>query len=491
MFAIPWFDSNPEGFFKLKGSRLIWATAILSSLGFSMIGYGNALMGGIINEEPFKQRFDYPSSSEIGFITAIYGVGAFVGSILTSLVGDSFGRRKSIAIGAIVMILGSLVQSSAITLRSLSVGRFVSGTGLGFLNSTIPVLQNEVSPHGERGMYVAVYCTTLNVGILVAYWVNFSLRNLGSDKSWRLPILLQIFILAPILALTVLTCESPRWLLLKDRDSNALQVLANLENSEPDDPLVEDKFHSLKESVVWDTVDAEQSSFWQDFYNPNDIIATKRLWISLSVQIFQQLGGINVLIYYCPILFEDSIKLSSQTSSQLSVLLQIWLVVTSMVPWSLLDRVGRRPLILGGISGQGASMLMQAIFIYQLNIHGNSNDSEKSSLSIWAILSIVTLFTFEASFAIGMQASVWVYCSEILPLRLRGRGTSLATSANWATNSVLVHLAPVVLEKLNYASFLILAALNFTFLPVAYLAFCETKGLSLEQVDQLFLEHQD
>jgi sugar porter (SP) family MFS transporter len=471
------YDSHPTGIVNL-GERTVVFVTLLSCLGFSLVGYGNGLMGGFINEDGFLRRFGYPDDGVISFVTAIYGIGAFSGAIFTAILGDYLGRRPCIALGSIIMMVGAIFQGTAVSIPQLIVGRIVAGFGLGVINSSVPVLQAELSPQHSRGTHVAIYCTTLNLGILVVYWINFWAMDLDSDLSWQLPTFLQIVILVPLFILTTIVPESPRWLLAHDRDDAGKLVLANMTHRDPNDRLIINQAEILKETILLDL--ADKRSFFRDIYKSDEMQSCRRLWTSFGIQIFQQLGGINVLIFYTTSLFEKSIGFSPRSAALMSGLLQTWLVVASIIPWFLIDRLGRIPLIMGGIFVQFASMAMQSFFVYQID---NQTNLKSSS----AIGAAIMLFVFEGAFTIGMQATVWVYCSEILPLRLRNKGTALSTSGNWLANFFVLHLAPILLQSIGYGTYLLFAVLNALFLPLVMWYFKETKGLSLEEIDGLFI----
>ncbi|KAK9427196.1 general substrate transporter [Lipomyces doorenjongii] len=461
----------------LRGKALLIATTLLSSLGFLLIGYDNGLMGGFINGIPFNRAFDYPRPIILSTMVAIYEVGGFLGSILISFWGEKLGRRQSIAGGAVVMIIGAIIQGTSYDIAQMLVGRIISGIGIGIINSTIPVLQAEISPQATRGLYVAMYCTTLNLGIVIAYWLDFGMSSLDSEVSWRFPTVFQIIFLLAILYLTFMVPESPRWLTSHDMGDDARKVIAALKGTDIDHPEVIGQFNDIKETVIMEM--AEGAGSWSDFYKTDGLQSSRRLWTACAIQIFQQLGGINALIYYATTLFQQSIGFTPRMAGLMSGFLQTWLLISSFIPWFLIDRLGRRPLILGGISVQAAVMAIQAALIFQVQ----HNTAHMHSAAIGAA---AMLFIFEGAFTIGMQSTVWVYPSELLPLRLRSKGSALSTAANWICNFLVVEITPPAIQNIGYRTYIIFAVLNAAFVPVVFFFFKETKGLSLEDIDLLF-----
>ncbi|CEF75734.1 unnamed protein product [Fusarium graminearum] len=462
---------------ELQGQSLILTVSVLTSLGFMLIGYDNGLMGGLVNTTAFKDTFNDPNADMIGVIVAIFEVGCFFGAIFTSIWGERLGRRCSILIGCIVLMIGAILQAASYSRAMMIVGRVVSGVGLGTINSTVPVLQAEFSPKSSRGIYVCAQLSTLNFGIFLVYWIDYALSSHHGSYAWRVPVILQCVPIFVMICLLKFIPETPRWLAAHDRPEECLQILARIHGTSVDDPDVR-----LLHSVITQTVAYETSigsGSWKDLLKEDSIKSRKRLLLSCTLQSFQQLGGINAIIYYSTTLFEKSIGFSAHMSSLMSGFLQTWFFIASFIPWFLIDRIGRRPLLLSMTTVMAATMAVQAGLIYQ--VQNNTASAHASGIAAAAML-----FIFQAAFTIGFQATVWVYPSEILPLRLRQRGSSISTASNWIFNYMIVQITPVSISNIGWRTYIIFAVLNAFFVPVIFLFFPETKGLELEDVDQLF-----
>ena len=398
----------------------------------------------------------------IGLIVAIYEVGCFFGSVLTAIVGEQLGRRKSIGGGVIIMIIGALLQATSYTRAQMIVARIVAGVGMGAINSTVPVLQAEFSPKATRGIcklshcevfcipeliHISVVCaqlSTLNFGIFFVYWIDYAFSSHISSYAWRIPVILQCIFLIPMLVILMIIPESPRWLAAHDRPDECLAVLQKLRGTH-DEVAVQRLHGEIIQTVAYEASIGAGS--WKDLLKNDNIKSQKRLLIACAIQAFQQLGGINAIIYYSGTLFEKSIGFDSHMSSLMSGYLQTWFFVASFIPWFLIDRIGRRPLVwffkfpkqkanyinsrqlLSMISLMAAVMAAQAALIYQVQ-------NATSIAHAAGIGAAAMLFVFQGAFTIGFQATVWVYPSEILPLRLRQRGSSISTAANWIFNYV-------------------------------------------------------
>ncbi|KAG5985645.1 hypothetical protein E4U43_005957, partial [Claviceps pusilla] len=288
----------------LQGRVLLLAVTTLTSLGFMLIGYDNGLMGGLVNSPAFRRTFQEPSSTMIGVIVAIFEVGCFFGSILSAVFGERLGRRWTIGHGCCIMVVGVVLQASSGGRAQMIVARVVSGTGLGIVNSTVPVLQAEFSPKATRGL------STLNLGIFLVYWIDYAFASHPGDYAWRIPVVLQCVCLVLMLLLLTLIPETPRWLASHDRPDECARVLAqmqgvNLDDDDDDDDgnannrlgeQVRRQHASIIRAVAHEASLRDTSAPWRDLLVNDDVQSRTRLLMACAIQAFQQLGGINAVI---------------------------------------------------------------------------------------------------------------------------------------------------------------------------------------------------
>jgi hypothetical protein len=357
---------------------------------------------------------------------------------------------------------------------------------------------------------VCAQLSTLNLGIFLAYWIDYAFTQSSvSSYAWRIPCILQCIFLLPMLVILTLVPESPRWLASHSQNpDDSLVVLQRLHNYHR----TPEEISSLHISIV-QTCEFEKSlgaGSWKDrsslpFLSPlpypypypyplptshplklNTVITSdkihsrRRFLLACLLQSFQQLGGINALIYYSNTLF-SSLHFSPHLSALMSGFLQTWFFLASFIPWLLIDRIGRRPLLLSMIAVMACVMIVQTGLIY--NVQNNTPIAPACGRAAAAML-----FLFEGAFTVGFQATVWVYPSEVLPLRLRQRGSSVSTACNWIFNFMVVQITPVAISAVGYKFYIVFAVLNTAWLPVIYLFFPETRGLELEDVDGLFMD---
>jgi MFS family permease len=211
----------------------------------------------------------------------------------TAVVGEKLGRRKSVGIGAIISMVGAILQATSFGRAQLIVGRVVSGIGLGIINSTVPVMQAEFSPKASRGIYVCAQLSTLNFGIFLVYWIDYAFVTHNSSYAWRIPTILQCIILLAILGLLTLIPETPRWLASHDCPDECLQVLARIRDVPENDSEVQRLHTIITETVAFE---ASRQAGWKEIVRSDPIKSRRRFLIACGIQMFQQLGGINAII---------------------------------------------------------------------------------------------------------------------------------------------------------------------------------------------------
>jgi sugar porter (SP) family MFS transporter len=335
--------------------------------------------------------------------------------------------------------------------------------------------------------------STLNLGIFLAYWVDYAFVTTYPDSSisFRLPCILQCIFLLPMLCLVILVPESPRWLAMHSNGKDSLQVLQDMHSHH----MCDEKIVALNNGIIqtasheaslgsgqWSSLNpfrlptaSNESIFLED----DRISSRRRFFLACALQSMQQLGGINALVYYSTTLFRRSLQFTPHLASLMSGFLHTFFFLASFIPWALIDRVGRRPLLLSCVAFMSLVMATQSGLIYAVE----SNASRNKSFGIGAA---IMLFLFEGAFTVGFQATVWVLPSELLPLRLRAQGSAVSTACNWIINYMIVQVTPIALDRIGWRTYIIFAVLNASFVPVIWALFPETAGLELEAVDELF-----
>ncbi len=418
------------------GRPLLYFTSVFVSLGVFLFGYDQGVMSGIITGPYFKDYFNQPTRAAIGTMVAILEVGAFFSSLVVGRVGDIIGRRKTILYGAIIFVIGGAVQTCTNGYGLMIVGRVVSGIGVGALSTIVPVYQSEISPPHNRGKLACIEFTGNVAGYACSVWVDYLCSFMEGHKVWRTPLAIQC-LMGFLLGLgSFVISESPRWLLDNDHDEEGLIVLANLHGGgDPQHPRARQEYRDIKENVLMTRAEGERSymDMWTKY--------KKRLLIAMSSQAFAQLNGINVISYYAPLVFEqagwvgrDAILMTGFNS--------IIYVASTVPPWYLVDKWGRRVILLSSAVVMSIALSVISYFIY-IDVSYTPN--------------MVVLFVviYNAAFGAGWGPIPWLYPPEIMPLSVRAKGASLSTATNWAFNWLVGEMTPILQEAVKWRLYLI------------------------------------
>ncbi|KAL9066680.1 MAG: hypothetical protein Q9157_007056 [Trypethelium eluteriae] len=341
----------------------------------------------------------------------------------------------------------------------------------GMNTSTVPMWQSETSKAHHRGQLVMVEGAMITGGICISYWIDFGMSFAKkSTASWRFPIAFQIVFALIILATVTRLPESPRWLILKGRENEAMDVLAALSNLGPDDPYVHNEFTAIKDTVL------EASKFgFRDLFTMDENRNFHRVVLAYVNQMFQQISGINLITYYAETVFEEYIGLDPFISRILAACNGTEYFLASWIAVALVERSGRRTLMLIGAAGMSASM---AILAGATSHKGHGT----------GILAATFLFVFNTFFAIGWLGMTWLYPAEIVPLRIRAPSNALSTSANWIFNWLIVVITPIAFANIGYKTYIIFCVINAFIFPVVYFFYPETAYRSLEEMDSIFMK---
>ncbi|KAI1098407.1 general substrate transporter [Jackrogersella minutella] len=471
-------------YFGLRGSSLNYAIGIIAGCDFLLFGYDQGVMGGILTMQQFLQDFPdiNPSdpnlhnpieqakrASNQGISVAAYNLGCFLGAVATIFISNPLGRKRMILIGTSIMVVGAILQASATTLPHFIVGRIITGFGNGGNTSTIPTWQSETSRSHKRGKLVMIEGALITCGIMISYWIDLGFSFVeNSSVAWRFPLAFQIVFCLFILSLVWNLPESPRWLILKNREEEALEVLAALADVPNNDKEVTNEFIAIKETVI----EMSKGSF-RDLFTMDKDRNFHRTLLAVVNQMYQQISGINLITYYAPVIY-SGLGMSDFMARLLAAINGTEYFIASWPAVFLVERVGRRNLMLFGAAGQSISMAILAGV--------NSVPDNKGAQAA----AVAFLFVFNTFFAIGWLGMTWLYPAEITTLRTRAPANALATSSNWIFNFLVVMITPIAFNNIKYQTYIIFAAINAFIVPTVYFFFPETAYRSLEEMDSIF-----
>ncbi|MBE9143440.1 sugar porter family MFS transporter [Planktothrix mougeotii] len=443
-------------------SRFVIIVSAIAAIGGLLFGYDTGVISGAILF--IKEQFRLDSTMQ-EFVVSSVLVGSVTGAALGGLLGDRFGRRHMIILAGAIFGVGALLTAFTPNLTILVIGRIIVGVGIGIASFISPMYISEVAPKSIRGTLVFLNQLALTLGILLSYWVDYLFTNMPG--GWRLMLGLAI---VPALALALGMAkmpDSPRWLIMRNRGGQARKVLHQIRGTQNVDAELEEIHNSLA---------TEGSSQWSDLLKP---ALRLPLMIGIGLAIFQQVTGINTVIYYAPTIMEFSGLKSAGASILATTGVGVINVLFTIVGSWFVDRAGRRPLLLTSLIGMAISLGLLAVS-FQL-------PQLASSLGVAVV---VILMLYVASFAIGLGPVFWLLISEIYPLNIRSKAMSVATVANWGANLIVAITFLSIVNALGRpGAFWLYAVLTLGSVVFTYFLVPETKGRTLEQIQEELKTH--
>ncbi|CAN6674926.1 high-affinity glucose transporter Hxt2p [Trichomonascus vanleenenianus] len=458
---------------KLQGKKLDYVVTSCCCMGFLLLGYDQGLMSGIVgyNGNRFAHDFGFPDAHMQGNITAMYDIGCVIGSIICFFVGDKIGRKKAIMAGGSIMIVGTVILASSYTIAQLIVGRIVTGIGNGFNSSTIPVFQSEMAKPHNRGALLSMQAVVTIAGLCIAYWLDYGTSYTFSSFQWRFPMAFQSFFAVFLVAIIVCLPETPRWLVFKDRHEEALEVLARLYDTTITDSEVQDHLAYIDASVKQESAGGPFRI--SELFTTGKIGNLRRLCLTIMVMLMQQFTGSNMINYYAPVVYQNTMNLDRNTSLILGGCTSLTYFVASFIPIWTIDRFGRRLLLMVSSVGLCVCFVLAAALL-----------SHQTLGRAYGACAMV--FLFQVFLGIGWLPVPWFYPSEINTTRLRSRGMAIGSAFNWLAVFAVVEITPIAIDNIGWRTFIIFAILNGLWGPIVFCFFPETSGLELEDIDHIF-----
>ena len=436
-----------------KNQLLIFSTA--AALGGLLFGFDTGVISGAIHF--IKIEFNLNAYQE-GFAVSNLMVACVIGALLAGPIADWTGRKKVLILCAVLFTVSAILSALPRSFTELVIARFIGGMGVGMASVVSPMYIAEISPAKIRGRLVALNQLAIVVGILLSYLSNWLLVDTGIN-NWRYMLVAEILPAITFLVGLFFIPESPRWLTKEGLEKEALDVLNIVAGAANADH----ELQEVKKSL------SEKSTSLKELLHPS---LRRVLIVGILFSLFAHITGIDTIIYYGPIIFLES---GFKTDSALlaSVMIGITNLIFTFVGMAMIDKAGRKFLLLVGLAGMGISMTLV----------GFCMQSDMISAK-WTLLWIMT---YIASFAMSIGVVIWVYLSEIYPTRVRGQALSVATMVLWLGNVILTQLFPVMMERFGGGtfyifSFICLLAFIFTWTMVK-----ETKGVSLEEIEEMWV----
>ncbi|EDN05861.1 hypothetical protein HCAG_02464 [Histoplasma mississippiense (nom. inval.)] len=490
----------------------IYLIAAVAVIGGGLFGFDISSMSAIIGTQNYLCYFDQAGPGETeckgpradvqGGITASMAGGSWLGALVSGFLSDILGRKKSIMVGAVIWsvvvlpnplsrvgkrVIGSIITCASQNIAMLIVGRIINGFSVGICSAQVPVYIAELAPPSKRGRLIGAQQWAITWGIMIMFYISYGCSKVDGPAGFRIawglqmiPAILLFFGLIPL-------PESPRWLARKDRWDDCLAVLTLVHGKgDPHSPFVQREFEEIKEMCEFERRNADVT--YLELLKPNMI---NRTHVGVFTQIWSQLTGMNVMMYYITYVFGMA-GLTGDTlmvSGSIQYVINVVMTIPALL-W--VDRWGRRPTLL-----VGALFMMIWLFTNAglLASYGHPAPEDRAiEAESWLISGppskavIACSYLFVASFAPTWGPVSWIYPPELFPLRVRGKAVALTTSSNWAFNFALGYFVPPAFVNIQWRTYILFAVFCAAMFIHVFLMFPETAGKTLEEVESIFTD---
>ncbi|KIM53689.1 hypothetical protein SCLCIDRAFT_31674 [Scleroderma citrinum Foug A] len=439
------------------------------------VGYDATMMNGLQTLPQWQTAFNYPSNGMLGLLNAIQSIGILVACPIAPYFSDGIGRRKTVFVGALIMLAATALQTASQSVRMFIAARFLIGLGLAIAGNASPMLITELAYPEYRAQMTSLYNSIACTGALVAAWATYGTFKINNAWAWRLPSLFQGIPALLQFALVLFAPESPRWLVSKGKEAEALGILAYYHaDSDEQDPLVQFEFEEIKAAIKFDSTVAANVGWKALVATPGN---RKRMRIIVALGIFYQWSGTGPVTFYLYKVLDQIGITKPSTQLLLNALLQLWNLFWAVLAAVLVNRLGRRFLFLASAGLMTLFYTAQTICLAQYSEHGIPAAGH-------AFIGFV--FLFFAAYDIAYIPLTISYTIEILPFHLRSKGYSVFGFVSLLVVIFNQYINPFALDGLGWKYYLVFVcslAAEFVFL---WFFLVETKNRTLEETAAVF-----
>jgi SP family arabinose:H+ symporter-like MFS transporter len=432
--------------------------SVVAALGGLLFGFDTAVISGTIN---FIQPYFGLSEAGLGWTVSSLLFGCIGGVMLAGKAGDHYGRKKVLMLSALLFFISAVSSASAHSLVIFLIARVLGGIAVGVASILSPMYIAELAPAKYRGTLVSLNQLAVVIGILVAFFSNYLLVGTG-ENNWRWMLLVMAAPAVLLFFSLFLVPESPRWLVARGKTDEALQVLQKTSGKE---------LAAAELKAIEETLNVQEESRFGELLEPK---VKPLLYIGIMLAVFQQITGINTIMYYAPKIFAN-VGQSNNSALLQTILIGGTNLVFTLVAMALIDRFGRKMLI--QIGSTGMMLMLAGLSVLYFTNHTSG------------VLVLAFILGYIAFFAASLGPATWVVATELFPNRLRSKGMSIAIVSLWIACTVVTIAFPIMLEKLSGGiTFLIFALICLANLLYVLKYVPETKGKTLEELEKEFSE---
>ncbi|KAF1842818.1 general substrate transporter [Cucurbitaria berberidis CBS 394.84] len=455
-----------------NSKALVVCLIMLSAIDSVLVGYDSSLMGSF-NVMPSYISYFTLNTTTKSLNTAISYVSGAAISFISGPWVDWRGRREAIFWSALITLVGGVIQGAAHNIATFLAGRLIVGFGMGLAQTSTPTLLAETVPVRWRGFAMGLYYACWGVGTLLASGVCYGTQSLTTTWAWRIPSLLQAAPSVWCLIILLFIPESPRWLIAKGRKEEALEVIAIANsNGNVDDPVVKVQFKEIEDTIRFEK--ERESSVWKALIHPSN---RKRVLITATFPLFVMLPGTNIVTFYFGDMLSSAGIEDPTTQLQINVILTSFTLVVALAGSWFADKVGRKTLCAGSLTGGIVSLYVLAGLTAK---YGESGDSS----GIYGTIAMI--FIYNATYAWGMTPLTVLYPPEVLSYDIRAIGMGIYTLVTKLCGIFVTMVIPFGMKAISWKVYIINASVDILFVLFVLLVWVETRGLTLEEVDKVF-----
>ncbi|THZ06279.1 general substrate transporter [Aureobasidium pullulans] len=462
----------------MRSSVYQFLVGCFAAIGSFLFGYDLGVIAEVVASDSFKASFlQENADSRSGTVVALFTAGCFCGAFLASYT-DPLGRRRTILLACCIFVVGGTIQTAGVIIAMLYVGRLIAGIGVGFLTMIIPIYQAELAHRKIRGKITSLQQLFNALGQIFATWIGYGCymtwTHTGNSREWRIPLGCQLVPAIFLGGLIMFFPESPRWLCAHDRADEGLQVLAQLHaHGDTSDSYVLAEFELIQSQIVEER--SQKSIGYFDLFRgwPN----LRRTILVMAIQASCQMTGVSAIQYFSPQIFAQ-IGIPTSRSLLFQAVNAIIAFAGTTVCILTIDGVGRRPLQISGHIFLCVTFVINAAIIKVFPTTSNNTSAH------WAFVVMTWLFNFVFFLTSGPLS--WAIPAELFGTAMRLKGVSWGAMTSFAFNTMIGQVTPIAISSIGWKFYLVFIVCNLTNAIFFWCFQPETKGLNLEDMDELF-----